>query len=63
MEPGGSGLEKEDNFLLEINLEYLESISFETHEYWLLAILVAQEALLLREQSSVQTSDFTISHK
>ena len=35
---GGEGLEEADRFLLEINLEDLETTSGETQAYWLLAI-------------------------
>ena len=52
LELGGSGLEEEDRFLLEINLEDLETTSGETQEYWLLAIIAAREARLLRAQST-----------
>ena len=45
---GGEGLEPEDRFLLEINLEDLETSSGETQEYWLMAILAAREAKLLQ---------------
>ena len=59
LELGGSGLEEEDKFLLKINLDDLETTSGETQEYWLLAILAAREARLLREQSSATASDHT----
>ena len=49
---GGEGLEPEDRFLLEINLEDLETTSGETQEYWLMAILAAREATLLQENNS-----------
>jgi hypothetical protein len=49
---GGSGLEEEDKWLLEINLEDLEATSGETQEYWLLAIIAAREARLLRARST-----------
>ena len=49
---GGEGLEPEDRFLLEINLEDLETTSGETQEYWLMAILAAREATLLQEKNS-----------
>ena len=57
MEIGGSGLEEEDKFLLEINLEDLETTSGETQEYWLLAILAAREACILRDESTAAVSD------
>ena len=40
-------------------MEDLETTSGETQEYWLLAILAAREARLLREQSSAAASDHT----
>ena len=50
IELGGEGLDDDDKFLLEINLEDLETTSGETQEYWLLAILAARDARILREQ-------------
>ena len=49
-------MENEDKFLLEINLEDLEWTSGETQEYWLLAILAAREARLLRLQQTASVS-------
>ena len=57
LEISGSSLEEEDKFLLEINLEDLETMSRETQEYWLLAILAAREARILREESTAAVSD------
>ena len=59
IELGGEGLDDDDLFLLEINLEDLESSSGETQEHWLLAIEAARESRRLRLQSqtaSVQQS-------
>ena len=59
IELGGEGLDDDDLFLLEINLEDLESSSGETQEYWLLAIEAARESRRLRLQTqtaSVQQS-------
>ena len=36
---GGTGLDKQDRYLLEINVEDLESSSGEDQYYWLLATL------------------------
>ncbi len=52
IELGGEGLDDDDKFLLEINLDDLESTSGETQEYWLLAIQAAREARLLRQQEA-----------
>ena len=49
---GADGLLEEDHYMLEINLEDLESSSGERQEYWLLAIKAARAALLLRQQRS-----------
>ena len=51
---GGAGLEDEDKYLLDINLEDLETSSGETQTYWLLAILAAREATLLRNGTQQQ---------
>jgi hypothetical protein len=50
MELGASGLLQEDKYLIEINLEDMETTSGERQEYWLLAITAAQEASLLQQQ-------------
>ena len=56
IELGGNGLAEEDRWMLEINLEDLESTSGETQEYWLLAILAAREYRLLRAQTTTTTT-------
>ena len=38
VELGGEGLDEQDKYLLEINLEDLEQSSGEDHYYWLLTI-------------------------
>ena len=48
IELGGAGLEENDKFLLEINLEDLAITSGETQTYWLLAIRAAREGRRLR---------------
>jgi hypothetical protein len=50
LELGATGLLQEDKYLMEINLEDMESTSGKRQEYWLLAITAAQEAKILREQ-------------
>jgi hypothetical protein len=50
LELGATGLLQEDKYLMEINLEDMESTSGKRHEYWLLAITAAREAKTLREQ-------------
>ena len=47
-ERGEDGLEEEDRWLLEVNLDDLETTSGETQAYWLLAIKAARRAYLLR---------------
>ena len=56
---GGEGLEEEDRFLLEINMEDLETTSGETQEYWLLAISAAWAVKLLQgqDQQNSTTTD------
>ena len=43
-ELGEEGLLEEDKYLLEVNLEDLETTNGERQEYWLLAIRAAREA-------------------
>ena len=50
IELGGAGLEENDKFLLEINLEDLATTSGETQTYWLLAIRAAREGRRLRAE-------------
>ena len=45
---GEESLEEEDRYLLEVNLEDLETTSGESQTYWLLAIQAAREAAALR---------------
>jgi hypothetical protein len=46
-ELGYNGLLEEDQYLVEINLDNLETSSGEQQEYWLVAICAAQKACLL----------------
>lgn len=48
IEVGGEGLADEDKWMLEINLEDLETTSGETQAYWLLAISAARNTWTLR---------------
>ena len=50
LELGATGLLQEDRYLMEINLEDMESTLGERQEYWLLAITAARKANILREQ-------------
>jgi hypothetical protein len=47
---GGEGLAEEDQYLLEINLDDLETSSGEEQKYWLLALRAARAAFQLREE-------------
>ena len=49
-ELGEEGLLEEDQYLMEVDLEDLETTSGERQEYWLLAIKTARQARTLREQ-------------
>ena len=49
---GGDGLEENDKYLLEINLEDLATTSGETQTYWLLAIRAARDGRRLRAEQS-----------
>ena len=42
VELGGEGLAEEDLYLLDINLEDLETSNWEDHTYWLLTIQAAR---------------------
>ena len=54
-ELGGAGLDKQDRYLLETNLEDLETSTGEDQYYWLIAIGAAREDRILRrrQQESV----------
>ena len=54
-ELGENGLLQEDKFLMEVNLDDLETTSGEREEYWLLAIRAAREACALRAQRPTTT--------
>ena len=47
MELGEEGLEEDDRFLLEINLDEIDTSSGEDQAYWLLALEAARDARAL----------------
>ena len=55
IELGGLGLDEQDRYLLEINLEDLETSTREDQYYWLIAIQASREDRILRrrQQESV----------
>ena len=55
---GTQDLQDEDHFLLEVNLEDLESSSGERQEYWLVAIQAARRAsTIARDDSESESED------
>ena len=48
LELGEEGLEEDDRFLLEINLDELDTSSGEDQAYWLLALEAARDARAIR---------------
>jgi hypothetical protein len=62
-ERGEDGLLEEDRWLLEVNLDDLETTSGETQAYWLLAIKAARRVYLLRlgllDDSNLHSEDIT----
>ncbi len=57
MEMGTAGLLEEDHWMVEVNLEDMETSSGEREEYWLLAIRAMQEAALLTLQRTQQAQE------
>jgi hypothetical protein len=53
-EMGMEGLMEEDQYLVEFNLEDLESTTGKRQEYWLLAICAAREASILQGQHTAR---------
>ena len=55
IELGGAGLDEQDRYLLEINLEDLETSTGEDQYYWIIAIRAARADRILRrrQQESV----------
>ena len=56
IELGGDGLEEEDLYLLDINLEDLDHSSGEDQTYWLMALQTAWEAKRIREELATTTT-------
>ena len=54
---GEEGLAEEDRYLLEINLDDLETSSGETQAYWLLAIKAARKVVRLRTRTETTASE------
>ena len=54
MEMGTTGLLKEDQWMMKVNLGDMENSSGEKEEYWLLAIRAAREAATLTRQRTQQ---------
>lgn len=50
IELGGDGLDEQDKYILEINLEDLDRSSGEDHYYWLLEIQAAREDRVLKDR-------------
>jgi hypothetical protein len=53
LELGATGLLQKDKYLMEINLEGLETTSGEHQEYWLLVVNTGRKAKLLQEQQQL----------
>ena len=56
IELGGEGLEENDKYLLEINLDDLATTSGEMQTYWLLAIRAAREGRRLRTEQTTRAT-------
>ena len=64
IELGGLGLDKQDRYLLEINLEDLETSTGEDHYDWLIAIRAARaDRILRRRQQESVTGERTIERR
>ena len=61
-ELGTEGLAEEDKYLMEINLDELETTSGEKQEYWLLAIRAARMATTLWNNSERVAATATEDH-
>ena len=61
-ELGTEGLAEEDKYLMEINLDDLETTSGEKQEYWLLAIRAARMATTLSNNSERVAATATEDH-
>ena len=56
IELGGSGLDEQDRYLLEINLEDPETSTGEDQYYWLIAIRAARADRILRRRQKVSVT-------
>ena len=64
IELGGAGLDKQDRYLLEINLEDLDTSTREDQYYWLIAIQAARaDRILQRRQQDSVTGERTRGRK
>ena len=54
-ELGGEGLAEQDRWMMEVNLDDLESTTGESQYYWLVAVQTARETFNLRQQRRHQT--------
>ena len=60
MELGGAGLDEQDRYLLEINLEDLETSTGEYQYYWLIEIRATRaDWILRRRQQEIATVEQT----
>ena len=59
IELGEEGLDEKDHYLLEVNLEDLETTSGEEHHYWLLQIKHVRRRHRLREETGQQQQNVT----
>jgi hypothetical protein len=57
IELGGEGLAREDEYLLDINLDDLDDSSGEDHAIWLLALRAAREAYQLRGNNGLDRAE------
>ena len=57
LERGEGGLDDEDKFLLEINLDELDTSSGEDQTYWLMALEAARDARALRMQQAAESGE------
>ncbi len=59
IELGKEGLDEKDHYLLEVNLEDLETTSGEEHDYWLLHIDHIRRRHRLREETGQKQQNVT----
>ena len=53
---GEEGLEEDDKFLLDIDLDKFHDTTREDQEYWLMALHAAREAFQIRRQQNIGTA-------